>query len=50
MKEMVQAFEVLLPKLHSVYDVAVEHGDAFIEEDRVNDALVELAKIGYLFK
>jgi len=47
MKEMVQAFEVLLPKLHSVYDAAAEAKGSFIEEEAVNEALVELSKIGY---
>lgn len=48
MKEMVQAFEVILPKLHQVYDVAAQHkAGSFIEEEAINEALVQLAKIGY---
>jgi hypothetical protein len=41
MKEMVQAFEVILPKLHLVYDAAVDHGGkSFVEEDAISEALV----------
>jgi hypothetical protein len=36
-----------LPKLHSVYDAAADSKKSFIEEDAVNEALVELSKIGY---
>lgn len=46
MKEMVQAFEVLLPKLHAVYDVAAGNPQSFLEEEAINEALVQLAKIG----
>ncbi|CAD8107159.1 unnamed protein product [Paramecium sonneborni] len=47
MKEMVQAFEVILPKLHQVWDVAAAHkAGSFIEEEAINEALVQLAKIG----
>jgi hypothetical protein len=37
---------VLLPKLHLVYDAAVGNPKAFIEEDAINEALVQLAKVG----
>jgi hypothetical protein len=47
MKEMIQAFEVILPKLHSVYDAVVGNPNKnFLEEDKINSSLVELAKIG----
>lgn len=46
MKEMIQAFEVLLPKLHSVYDAAAGNPKSFIEEEAISEALVQLAKIG----
>jgi hypothetical protein len=36
MKEMIQAFEVLLPKLHSVYDAAAGTEKSFIEEEAIS--------------
>lgn len=43
---MIQAFEVLLPKLHSVYDAAAASPKSFIEEEAISEALVQLSKIG----
>lgn len=46
MNEMVQAFEVILPKLQAVYNAVESSQTEFSEIDSITLALVELARIG----